>query len=275
MGAMDEATAFLDTLARTAPNAPTACAQWTAHELVAHLTAGAAEMAELTEAVTAGRGERGTRDFADREAPWVEMADDDLRASLVTEAIRLSVAVEALAAAGPELTVPFARRRLGATELTMHGRSEAALHRWDLAGDDDISTDLLAQPELTGHAVGVLNTMLDASPEAVTTRTTSAAITKLRAHFAAPGHMDVVLVVDGAGARLELDEPRPRPCATTDPATRLLALWGRRSPTRQISWNEGDAAVEPLAAFLWGIGASTPLSETRQPIARLSGRMGP
>src|SRR5262249_2219726 len=49
-GAMDEATAFLDALDRTPPDAPTACADWTAHELVAHLAAGAAEMADLTEA---------------------------------------------------------------------------------------------------------------------------------------------------------------------------------------------------------------------------------
>ncbi|MGD0381040.1 MAG: maleylpyruvate isomerase N-terminal domain-containing protein [Acidimicrobiales bacterium] len=260
---MDEATAFLETLDRTAPTSPTACAGWTAHELVAHLTAGAAEMAELTEAVTAGRAERATRDFAEREAPWVAMADDDLRARLVTEAIRLGVAIEALAATGPDPTVPFAGRRLSVAELTMHGRSEAALHRWDMAGDDDISVELLAQPELTVHAVGVLNTMLDASPEAVTTRTTAAALTELRANFAAPGHMDVVLVVDGAGARLELDEPRARPCATTDAATRLLALWGRRSPTKRIRWNEDHAAAEPLAAFLWGVGAPTLLSETR------------
>ena len=105
-GVMDEATAFLSTLETTAPDAPTACAGWRAHDLVAHLTAGAAEMAELTEAVATGRDVRATRDFATREAPFVAMADDELRARLVAEAIRLGVAVDALGAT-PGLTVPF------------------------------------------------------------------------------------------------------------------------------------------------------------------------
>jgi hypothetical protein len=251
---MDEATAFLTTLDRTAPRAPTACAGWTAHELVAHLTAGAAEMAELTEAVTSGHAERATRDFSAREAPYAALADDDLRARLVVEAIRLSTAIDALDLGEAPRTVPFAGRRLSAGELVMHGRSEAALHRWDLAGDDDVSAELLAQPELTAHAVEVLNTMLETSPEAVTTRTTAAAITKMRARFAAPPHMDVVLVVDDAGARLELDEPRAPWCASADPAIRLLALWGRRSPTRAVRWSGDDSTAGALATFLWGVG---------------------
>ena len=270
---MDEATAFLDTLDHTAPTSPTACARWTAHELVAHLTAGAAEMAELTEAVTTGRGERATRDFSAREAPYAAMADDDLRNRLVDEAIRLSTAIEALGAPGvpgAPRTVPFAGTRLSASELVMHGRSEAAIHRWDLAGDDDVSDDLLGQPELTVHAVEVLNTMLGDSSEAVTTRTTAAAITKLRARFAAPGQLDVVLVVDAAGARLELDEPRTMWCASTDPGARLLALWGRRSPTRPISWREEDGAPRALAAFLWGAGPGPVPDGLGSPVTTLS-----
>jgi hypothetical protein len=162
------------------------------------------------------------------------------------------------------LTVPFAGRRLDANELTMHGRSEAALHRWDLAGDDDTSEELLRQPELTVHAVSVLNTMLDASAEAVAARAAAAGITDLRARFAAPGQSDVVLVVDRTGARLELDEQRAPWTAQAEPATRLLALWGRKSATRPVRWNPELPGAGPLGAFLWG--AATPvtaLSETR------------
>ncbi len=263
---MDEATAFLATLEATAPTAPTACAGWTAHDLVAHLTAGAAEMAELTEAVTTGRGARATTSFATREAPYVALDDDELRARLVVEAVRLGVAVDTLAAA-PGLTVSFSGRRLDAAALTMHGRSEAALHRWDLAGDDDMSEELLGQPELTAHAVDVLNTMLEGAAEDVTARTRAAAITEMRAGFAAPGQMDVVLVVDGAGARLELGEHGARCCARAAPATRLLALWGRRSAARPIAWDSDDPGAPALAAFLWaGItapAAPTSVSETR------------
>jgi hypothetical protein len=250
-GGIDEATAFLLTLDSTSPTASTACARWTAHDLVAHLTAGAAEMADLTEAATRGHGERPTKDLAAREAPYAAMADDELRACLVDEALRLSVAIEKLAAAGPMRTVLFAGRALSAAELTMHGRSEAALHRWDLAGDDDISQEFLGQEELTAHAVHVLNHMLDGSPEAVLARTAVAGITEMRANFSSQGHPDVVLVVDGDGARLELDESGARSTVSADPATRLLALWGRRSPTRAVVWDGHDPAAAPFADFLW------------------------
>ena len=228
-------------------------------------------MADLIDAALAGEKERATKAFAEREAPFVAMADDDLRTRLVLEAIRLSTAIDALGSSAPAANVSFAGRRLDPAELTMHGRSEAAVHRWDLAGDDDVSEDLLAQPELTAHAVHVLNTMLDASPEAVHARVCAAGITDLRAAFAAPGQPDVVLVVHDGGARLELGEPRPRWAARSDAATRLLALWGRRSIDRRVEWCEDGGVRDPFAGFLWGAGAttlaaaasSTALSETR------------
>jgi len=264
---MDEASAFLTTLESTHPASPTACAGWTAHDLVAHLAAGAAEMAELAEAAAMGQAGRATGDFATREAPYVAMADDELRERLVVEAVRLGVAVEKLGSNGPGLTVPFAGRHLGHEEITLHGRSEAALHRWDLVGDDDVSAEHLAQPELTAHALGVLNDMLEGSPESVPARATSVGIKELRATFASPGHLDVVLVVDEAGARLELDEPRTRWTARADPATRLLALWGRRSERRPIAWDRDRAGAQAFASFLWSptsaATAITDLSENR------------
>src|SRR5438874_1973944 len=85
LAAMDEATALLLTLADTAPDAPTACVGWAAHELVAHLAAGAAEMAALVEDVAAGRPSRPTQGFAEREAPFRALADEELRARLLAE----------------------------------------------------------------------------------------------------------------------------------------------------------------------------------------------
>ena len=198
---MDEATAFLATLDATAPGRPTACAGWTAHDLVAHLAAGAAEMADLTESVLAGRPPRPTAGFAEREAPFVAMDDDALRARLVTEALRLDAAVGALGTSGA--TVAFSARRLTAAQLTMHGRSEAALHRWDLAGDDETGHDILGRPELTAHAVDTLNAMLPGAGEDVTVRARAAGIGRGRIAFASPGQPDVVLVVGDAAPRLE------------------------------------------------------------------------
>jgi hypothetical protein len=257
-----EALALLATLERTAPRASTACAGWTAHELVAHLAAGAAEMATLTESSLAGRPPRATKGFAEREAPFAALDDDRLRARLVDEALRLGRAVDDLRRSRG--SVVFSGRTLRACDLELHGRSEAALHRWDLAGDDDVSFELLPQPELTDHAVTTLNAMVEHSAEDVSTRARHAGLAGGRMAFASPGRPDVVLVVDADGARLELDEPGPRPTAVADAATRLLALWGRRS-SRRVAWPDiGDEAAG-LARFLWGRAArpGTAPSETR------------
>src|SRR5262249_44368802 len=158
-----------------------------------------------------------------------------LRDRLVVEALRLRVAIDALDA---QQAVAFAGRTSHATDLTMHGRSEAALHRWDLVGDDDESAELLAQPELTAHALGVLNGMLDGSGESVGARAQRADLTRgTELVFASPGQADVVLVCDDDGARLELRDAADRADATADPATRLLGLWGRRS-CAPIRWTD-------------------------------------
>lgn len=248
---MDEATALLRTLESTPPDHPTACPGWTAHELVAHLAAGAAEMAVLTEASCAGTHERPTRGFDEREAPFVALADDELRDRLFVEALRLNAAIDAMRVAGPSCTVAFSGRQLTAADLDLHGRSEAALHRWDLVGSDQVSTDLLAQPELTRHAVTVLNEMLDGSGESPRARAADRGVTDLRAAIAAPGQPDVVLVVDEEGARLELHDPVATPALRTDAATRLLALWGRRSATGGLEWTDDGPVAAQLSSLLW------------------------
>jgi hypothetical protein len=249
--AMDETAAFLATLDAAAPDAPTACAGWTAHELVAHLAAGAAELAQLTENAVDGRPARSTRALADREAPFVVLDDDVLRGRLVDEALRLGAAVERLRARGPDAGVPFAGRTMTVAALDLHGRSECAVHRWDLVGTDDASRELLAQPDLTAHAVTVLSTMVDGSAESVASRA-GALVAPVRAAFASPGQPDVVLETGDGGtvARLELAEPCRAPAATADAATRLLALWGRRSCVGPITWDDDGPGCDALRALL-------------------------
>jgi hypothetical protein len=251
---MDEATALLLTLEHTAPDAATACTGWTAHDLVAHLAAGAAEMAGLVEDALAGRTVRPTTPFEEREAPWRALSDGELREQLVVEALRLHAATEALTGLGSEASVLFSGRSLTATELTMHGRSEVALHRWDLAGDDEVSRELLRDPALTRHAVKVLNEMVDGSAEATAAR--AAALppgwsSNLR--LATPGQPDVVVVLDAGDARahLGLDEPGPTPTVTMAPDARLLAVWGRRSTVDDPRWGEDQEASRALESFLF------------------------
>jgi len=246
---MDEATAFVVTLSNTTFDAPTACEGWTAHELVAHLAAGAVEMSRHVERALSALPDLETSGFVEREGPFVAMDDQELRGRLLSEAIRLNVATEALGERG--LAAVFSGRRMSADEIRMHGRSEAAVHRWDLCGDDEIGRELLGQTELTRHAVKVLNTMLPGSRESPAIRAKRAGlVSPTRWVFGCPGQPDVVVVMDQGGARFEMgpgDEPKN---AVSDAATRLLALWGRRSPSSQIDFPDLETA-EQIARFLW------------------------
>jgi uncharacterized protein (TIGR03083 family) len=145
---MDELDAFLTTLERTSPDAPTRCPGWTAHDLLAHLVAGTEEMLRLT--TLAGRGETSerTRPFSVREAPWRRVADRELRVVFLEVGARLMAELDAL----PTGTrVPFTGWAMTAEELRTHGRSELAIHRWDLVGDDEVSQRLLGQRDLLKH----------------------------------------------------------------------------------------------------------------------------
>jgi uncharacterized protein (TIGR03083 family) len=247
---VDEMTALSEILERAPADAPTACAGWVAHDLMAHLAAGAAEMADLVELTLAAGMERPTRAMKEREAPYAAMDEDELRAVLRSQSSRLVDGIVRLAEAGEGATVPFAGRRSSAADLAMHGRSEAALHRWDLVGSDATSRELLSRPELTAHAVVVLNQMLDGSRESVAVRAREAVVGDLRARFAAPGQPDVVVTIDASGARLALADPDDDPTVVADPAARLLALWGRRCDPARTSWIGTDRDRTRLGAFL-------------------------
>src|SRR5450432_3787274 len=105
---IDEVGELITTLLATPARRLTACRGWTAHELVAHLAAGAAEEADIIEAHFAGE-HRPTRGFEDREPPFRVLADVDLRDRLVVEVARLTVALEKLARDGTD-RVPFTER---------------------------------------------------------------------------------------------------------------------------------------------------------------------
>jgi hypothetical protein len=254
---LDEATAFLLTLEATPADAPTACAGWCAHDLVAHLCAGAAEMAELVEAALAGEPARPTRTFAEREAPFGALPDPELRERLVMEALRLHAATASLAAA--QGSVEFSGRRLDASALDLHGRSEAALHRWDLCGDDVIGDALLGQPELLVHGVSVLNAMLEGSAESPAIR--GAGLAPGCWILRTSGQTDVAVVVEREGARIELRAPEGPADVEMDAAGRLLALWGRQRNGGAVTWYAEAGRREALSSFLW------PMRDAPRPVA--------
>jgi len=152
--------AFADTLLSVDPHAPTACAGWSVHELVAHLAAGSAEIADLVELELAEGRSRPTRDFGEREAPYRALSPKRLRRTFFAEALRATVAVERLAAADDgNRRVMFTGVALDAPTLILHIESELALHRWDIVGSDAVSIAALSDPRLAEHALTTVAAM--------------------------------------------------------------------------------------------------------------------
>lgn len=250
----DEARALLGALDQVAPSAPTACAGWSAHDIVAHLAAGSKEIADLIEEKLAGRPSRPTRAFEEREPPFRALADDELRAAWSRESRRKTEAVAALGALGEDATFDFTGTALTAERITLHSRSEAAIHRWDVAGDDDVSEEQLSRPKLTAHAVSVLNAM-PVLAESAAARARLGGDHPPRIVLRAPDHPDVVLVGQQSGAaRFELVEEGSAEgdaVVVTGAAHRLLVLWGRRSTTRPLALRADHATSDLVASVLW------------------------
>jgi hypothetical protein len=145
--------------------------------------------------------------------------------------------------------VDFTGTTMTTDQLTVHSRSEAALHRWDLVGDDDVSEQHLGQPELTRHAVHVLNAM----PVLVeSARIRLMPTGRHRIVLRSPDHPDVVVEAGRTAARFEVVEHGDGDVVlTTDPANRLLVIWGRRSSRRQLTIETDGLGFEALAPILW------------------------
>ena len=205
---------------------------WTVLDLTAHLAAGAAEQADLIEERLAGKPERATRSFEEREPAYRALPDVELRERLVVEATRFAELQAALGAG----SIAFTGRQMTAADFAMHGRSECSLHRWDIVGRDDIGWAMLGQPELTTHALGVLGTM-SALTESPANRSANLDVPdNLRVIIRGEPHDDLVVTMENGVARLNL-EPITDTTAhlVLGPAARLLFLWGRRDPSAAIT----------------------------------------
>lgn len=251
-----ESAALASVLDEVDPRSPTACAGWTAHDLVAHLAAGAKETADLIDQRLAGVPVRATRSFEEREPPFRALPHDELRTALADQSRRKVAAIEALADREEEASVPFTGTTMTAPRFSTHARSEAALHRWDLVGDDDISDRLLAQTELTRHAVSLLNAIPILHESSRIREGESPSRIVLRS----PGQPDVVLAV-GEQVPFEVVDNGPADgdvIVTTDAANRLLVIWGRRSAARHLTIEAAPARSDEVASILWPSAVSWP-----------------
>jgi Mycothiol maleylpyruvate isomerase N-terminal domain len=244
-----EAEAFLDARQHTAPEVLSACEGWTAHEVTAHLAATCAEVTRHLRPYLQGEQVPVTRSFEEREPPYRALNDAKLLTRLEAEEAGMRAYIAQVLAVEPEAVIPWTGRRMAVAKFVPHLRNEFAIHRWDFVGDDETSTRLLAQPELTDHAVAVLGEIL---------------LRRGRQHDPAPGedfHVrlragedDLRVVVQAGQARLQhVDGQADEPYIELDTAARTLFIWGRRPDQRgRIRSHLDQPALARLQALLSG-----------------------
>jgi len=260
LGRSQEAERFLETLQDTGPEVVSACAGWTAHEIAAHLAATAAEVTLHLEAYLEGRPIPATATFEEREPPYRALDDPALRARLEAEEATMRGAIARSLELDADAVIPWTGRRMAVAKFVPHMRNEFAIHRWDIAGDDEVSAELLAEPELTAHAVTVLGRILVArglrhdpgagSEFAVRLRVEGACDLRLVVESDPAGPQARLELVDGAGAA---DDGVQEPELELDAAARTLFIWGRRpSPPSRMRSHMDGADLTRLQALLSG-----------------------
>jgi hypothetical protein len=226
-----EADAFLATIDVTPPTAVSACDGWTTHEIAAHVTGIAVEVIRHLEPYLQGDPVPKTRSFEEREAPLQEIEHGALLRRLDDEEARMRRVVANVLEREPDATIPWTGRQMSVAKFVPHLRNEHALHRWDIAGDDTISSSLLGEGELVDHSVGELGkVLLVAGREHDPDPDTDFAI-RLRTE----GERDLRVVVQhGTAQLLWAEDDTDEPGVDIDRGARHLFIWGRRPDTRGL-----------------------------------------
>jgi uncharacterized protein (TIGR03083 family) len=229
--------AFIATVAAEEPSGPTWCPGWSVQEIAAHVTGAAEERADLITEHLAGQPGRPTRSWEEREPPLRALPAAALRGHLVAEAVRFE---QAAARMRETDVIEYTGWPMTAELLRRHSRSEAALHRWDLVGDDQASRQLLTDPALARHALAAF-AAIPALPEARRwAELPPGSLIRLRVAgepdvLARPGQPPTLVSPDGLGTVIELDHRE-----------RLLVLWGRVPARLRDHRSPGDGIDDIL-----------------------------
>jgi hypothetical protein len=224
-----EGVAFIETIDKTASQAVSACDGWTTHEIAAHVTGIAVEVIRHLDPYLHGDPVPETRSFEEREAPLQAMEHAALLRRLDAEETRMRRLVDDVLDGEPDAVIPWTGRHMAVAKFIPHLRNEHALHRWDIAGDDEVSGELLGDMDLVDHSVGELGAILlvagrkhDPDPE-----------TDFHVRLQVPGQPDLRIVVDSGTATLAwANDDADEPAVEMDAGARQLFIWGRRPDHR-------------------------------------------
>lgn len=243
-----EFSALLASLDELGPTALSSCPGWNAHHLAAHIAGNYQEVAVHVEAFGDGQPLVRTRTWEEREEPLRRLDHGTLVRRIESEAVRAAAATDAVLREQPDARLTWTDRTVAVSGFPTHMRSEDALHRWDLVGDDDTSHALLGQQDLLAHAVAFVG-----QPLLRRGRDGGAAARPLAGRVRSPGRDDLIVDAHNGDAHLAIG-PRQGPADIEgDPAARLLLLWGRKpTPFSRLRGTSDEATVSALQSLLAG-----------------------
>lgn len=220
-----EVDRVLDTLDSQPGSGLTSCPGRTTHELAAHLAGNYAEITRHLDAQLAGHPLTRTRTFDEREGEFRALDAPALMTAIADGEAAMRRSMAALLAVEDDPVLRWTNRLVHATGFLKHTRSECAVHRWDIVGDDDVSAELLSPHELTAHLVAFLG----ATPITARGIATGAGSGRpLEARIRSAPHPDLLVRVHRGQPSFALVPVEGEALVEGDPAARLLLLWGRR-----------------------------------------------
>lgn len=247
---LPEWESFVHAAGSRRPDSGTWCEGWTVRDVLAHQAGNALELRRVLERHMAGTPVQ-TRSFEEREAPFRAMNDSDLWAAFTRESEQLAeVSQTAVREAARDTQIDWFGRTVGAGFFGEHMREELILHRWDIAGDDAVSTDSLMQPWITTHTVVDVGSPLLAKGIAALRRDGDVQVV---ARLRCPGTQDVLISATAGEGSVHLVPQDGEAAIESDPAVRVLLLWGRR-PADASRWHSqaGQETLGRLRRLLSG-----------------------
>lgn len=232
------------------PDSGTWCEGWTVRDVLIHQSGNAEEMHRVLAAHLDGSPVH-TRSFEEREQPFRVMTDSALWAAFVNRCEQLATLSEdAVASMAPDTEIMWTGRVVTPSFFAEHLREELILHRWDITGDDDTATHALMQPWVTTHSVRQVGSPLLARGTAGLDLGTDG---RIQARLRAPGADDILVTATNIGNTIEVVSPEGEATIESDPAVRVLLLWGRR-PANPSRWHSqaGPTALQQIRALLRG-----------------------
>jgi Mycothiol maleylpyruvate isomerase N-terminal domain len=246
---LPEWDAFAHAIQARRPDAGTWCEAWTTRDVLIHQVGNAEELARVLRTHLAGNP-GPTRGF-DRENPYQDLTDPELWSTFIDRCEHLiDVTNSAERDLPADEEIIWTGRVVKPRFFAEHMREELVLHRWDLTGDDATAVRALAEPWMTRHSVYDVGKPLLARGAAGLNLTADG---RLQGRLRSPGTDDVIVTATAEGNSIALGKPEGPATIESDPAVRMLFLWGRR-PADFTRWHSqaGPEALRKVRLLLSG-----------------------